>query len=81
MKSSKLHSYNPEDQGIRVFIELGTYLQIELEEKNLVLKCEMIGMEVDKYLIVKVYQLNNKQRELFRNANIMVLNSTRKCNT
>jgi len=43
-----------DDHGKRIFIELGTHLQIEIEGKHPLFHCEMIGMEVERYIIVKL---------------------------
>lgn len=61
---------NADDKGVRIFIELGTHLQLDIEGTNISLTSEMIGMEVGKYLIIKVYQMNNDQREELRNNTI-----------
>ena len=49
-----------ENLGKRIFIELGTHLQLEMKELKLSLKSELIGMEVGEYLIA---QLNNSEEE------------------
>ena len=46
------------DLGKRLFIELGTHLQIEIKGIQLSLKSELIGMEVGKFLIVKMHQID-----------------------
>ncbi len=65
-----IQTNNADDKGIRIFIELGTTLQLDIEGTNISLTSEMIGMEVGRYLIIKVYQMNNGQREELRNNTI-----------
>ena len=67
-----IQTKNADDKGVRIFIELGTNLQLDIEGTNISLTSEMIGMEVGKYLIIKVYKMNNDQREELRNNTITV---------
>lgn len=61
-----------DNKGAGFFMELGSHLQLEIQEENLLLKSEMIGMEADKYLIAKVYQMNDNQEALIRKNKIIV---------
>lgn len=61
-----------DDTGKRLFIELGTCLQIETEGIGAPLRCELIGMEVGKYLIIKVNPLNDETEELLRKNELLV---------
>lgn len=61
-----------DNKGTGFFMELGSHLQLEIQEASLLLKSDLIGMEVDKYLIAKVYQMNDNQEELIRKNKIIV---------
>lgn len=61
-----------DDKGVRIFLELGTSLQLEVKETALSLKSEMVGMEVDKYLIAKVYQMSDEQKDLIKKNEVIV---------
>ncbi|MGR3319701.1 MAG: PilZ domain-containing protein [Candidatus Anammoxibacter sp.] len=60
------------DLGKRLFIELGTHLQLEIKGIQLSLKAELIGMEVGKFLIVKMHQLDKTTTEQLEENVIIV---------
>jgi len=61
-----------DDIGKRLFIELGTCLQVETEGIGAPLRSELIGMEVGKYLIIKVNPLNDEKEELLSKNELLI---------
>jgi len=61
-----------DDVGKRLFIELGTCLQVETEGIEVPLRSELIGMEVGKYLIIKVNPLSDEKEEYLTKNNLLV---------
>lgn len=51
------------DIGKRLFIELGTPLQVVVKEVGATLGGELIGMEVGKYIIIKINGLNGVKKD------------------
>ena len=51
----------------RLFIELGTTLQMEPEDPDRAVSGELLGMQVGKYLIVRMSEKNWKKSSIKRN--------------
>lgn len=60
-----------DDKGKRLFIELGTHIQLEIKGMDLSLKSELIGMEVGKYLILKSHQVDDDKLKLLKKNKIV----------
>ena len=64
--------------GKRIFVELGTHLQIEIEGIAFRFKSELVGMESDEYLILKIplipddAPVGNIKHKLFPEMQIVV---------
>jgi c-di-GMP-binding flagellar brake protein YcgR len=56
----------------RLFIELGTSLLMEPSEPERAVSCELIGMQVGKYLIVQLSDLNWKKGCVKKNEQVQV---------
>ena len=61
------------DLGKRLFLEIGTSLQLEIEGLQLSLKSELIGMEVGKFLIVKMFKMDEVKIEELENSDVIVM--------
>ena len=61
------------DIGKRLFLELGTSLQLELKGLQLSIKSELIGMEVGKFLIVKMLKMDGVKIEQMENSDVLVM--------
>ncbi len=57
--------------GKRVFIELGTHLQLEMKELKLSLKSELVGMEVGEYLITRLNNSEDVQAKLYEGCEVV----------
>ena len=64
------------DTGKRIFIELGTEFQIEIEGITFRLKSTLVGMELGQYLIIKTpsfpSEVGNIKQKLFPGIEIVV---------
>ena len=62
-----------DDFGKRLFLELGTSLQLEIKGLQLSLKSELIGMEVGEFLIVKMFKVDGVKTEQLENSDVVVM--------
>lgn len=61
-----------DEKGKRIFIELGSHLQLEIKENKMCMASELLGMEVGNYLIVKIPKRDESKRNSLENQDIFV---------
>lgn len=60
------------DVGKRLFIELGTPMQVFIEKISITLPGELIGMDVGKYIIVKVKGMDKTIKEQIKDNSVEI---------